>query len=267
MVCKQFSVSASKLEGVDPYHELQIMKTIQHEYPTPPPNLIPMLSSVEVDDSICIVLEYTQCDSLSFALTCVPLTEEQVSSITYQVLNALELIHNAKIAHRDIKPSNFLFTMMGEVKLADFGVAIVQETTQPSLVDFIGTIHYIPPEIALRTPYNHSCDIWSLGISVIEMLLGSVPLETTPGLDILPLLKDPSYNPLHQIPFDSYQSLSATAVDFITQCCTVDPTLRPDAAKLKTHPFVSKGKGKKSPLYPLCDQLAPLVKANHFPQQ
>ena len=99
------------------------------------------------------------------------------------------------------------------------------------------------------------------------MLTGNPPLHQTPGIEMLEQLKDDGYNPLHQVSFEDYGKMSESAKDFITQCCHYDPKQRPTPTQLKKHPFIAKSKGRKSPLYDICDKMAPLVKADHFAGQ
>lgn len=315
VVLKQFNISECKLEGVDPWHECDIMRKMYPNAPiinsmssidgnndnnnntnntttttlsSSPTNIITMIRSEEDQQHVTIVLEYMPCDSLYAAITHEPtpiqLTEDQCASIIFQVVIALEWLHNNNIIHRDVKPSNFLLNMLGEVKLADFGIGhIVQNNDQNNdqsnnktqnnniythqLTEQVGTVYYLPPEIVLRKGYTAKCDVWSLGISLIQLITNTLPLENETTISSLTeYFQDDGYNPLHYIPFDKFQNLSDNCKDFINQCCQYDPEKRPTMTILKSHPFIAKNKGKKSPMYALCDQMSVITKNSHFPK-
>jgi len=270
----------------------------------PATNIIQMFTSVSDETNTALILEYMTCDSIeSLLLENVRLTEEQVAVIVHQIVNALEVVHNSNVVHRDVKPSNFLMNMMGEVKLSDFGIAsTVQSINEPELDEFVGTLHYLAPEVARRERYGAACDVWSLGISMIQMLFGTVPLGDHPGIDALSIIKDPNYNPLDslvgcaadqdaQLPpntkdslqisapnvanvanvantanianiANQYAQLSPNTKDFLQICLTNDWNNRATIKELKKHPFVAK-KTRKSTLFAVCDIGVELARRNH----
>ncbi|MGH0130982.1 UNVERIFIED_CONTAM: hypothetical protein FKN15_001879, partial [Acipenser sinensis] len=102
------------------------------------------------------------------------LTEPQIKVICRQMLEALVYLHSMKIIHRDLKAGNILLTQDGDIKLADFGVSAKNTKTLQRRDSFIGTPYWMAPEVVMcetmkDTPYDYKADIWSLGITLIEM--------------------------------------------------------------------------------------------------
>ncbi|PNX94091.1 mitogen-activated protein kinase kinase 2-like protein [Trifolium pratense] len=97
---------------------------------------------------------------------------------THVVLKGLMYLHHEKhIIHRDLKPSNILINHRGEVKITDFGVSIILETTSGQANTFIGTYNYMSPERIKpgEQGYNYKSDIWSLGLMLLKCATGSFP--------------------------------------------------------------------------------------------
>ncbi|NXR87302.1 STK10 kinase, partial [Hypocryptadius cinnamomeus] len=102
------------------------------------------------------------------------LTEPQIQVICRQMLEALHYLHSKRIIHRDLKAGNVLLTQDGDIKLADFGVSAKNMKTLQKRDSFIGTPYWMAPEVVMcetmkDTPYDYKADIWSLGITLIEM--------------------------------------------------------------------------------------------------
>lgn len=128
---------------------------------------------------VFIVLEYMNLGSLSHLLQKMgKLSEPIIGMITYQVMKGFYYLHKEKkIIHRDIKPSNLLINSEGCVKIADFGVSGKIEHTLDTSQSFVGTANYMSPERIEGKPYISDTDIWSLGISLLECVMGEYPYK------------------------------------------------------------------------------------------
>jgi len=127
------------------------------------------------DNCLHIVLEFMEGGSLAGIVKKGPLREHLVKVYIRQVLLGLDYLHQMGVVHRDIKGANILLTKEGIVKLADFGVAIRLNEDHRSF-SLAGTPYWMAPEIIeSKGEISTSCDIWSLGCTVIELLTGNPP--------------------------------------------------------------------------------------------
>lgn len=173
-----------------------------------------------------------------------PLPERHIAYILREVLNALVYLHSEHIMHRDIKGCNILLDSAGQVKLSDFGVSATLSNTGKRNT-FIGSPLWMAPEVIEQSPdmstasarqktgYNEAADIWSLGISSIEMAQGEPPRSGVSSFRLLFLIvKEPP-------PQLEGGNFSANFRDFVDQCLKKDPRERPSAIDLLMHPFVA----------------------------
>jgi serine/threonine kinase 4 len=101
--------------------------------------------------------------------------EYEIASILQGVLKGLDYLHSRKIIHRDVKAGNVLLDHKGNPKLADFGVSAENVHTHSQRKTFIGSPYWMSPEILTESNYDSKTDIWSLGITAIELAEGNAP--------------------------------------------------------------------------------------------
>ncbi|KAG9340485.1 hypothetical protein JZ751_021598 [Albula glossodonta] len=157
--------------------------------------------------------------------------EDILGKITVSVVKALEYLHsNLQVIHRDVKPSNVLINTQGQVKICDFGIS-------GYLVD---SPERINPELNQKG-YNVKSDIWSLGITMIELAILRFPYDSwgTPFQQLKQVVEEPS----PQLPADRF---SPQFVDFTSQCLKKNSKERPAYTDLMLHPFFSLHDAKET---------------------
>jgi len=121
-------------------------------------------------------LEYVPGGSLEQIYKRYPVTEHLVAKYTQQILYGLEFLHYKNVIHRDIKAANILFKEDGTCQLADFGSSkMICEGIEKKNKSFCGTPYWMAPEVIRQTGHNRFADIWSLGATVYEMIIGKPP--------------------------------------------------------------------------------------------
>ena len=195
-------------------------------------------------NSLWLILEYCSSGSavdlmLSMGRT---LSEVEVATIIEMVLKGLIQIHEINLIHRDIKGANILLSEDGYAKLGDFGVGI-QMTNEEYRTSKKGSPYWMSPQVVLSKNYDTKTDIWSLGITCLELVEGEPPYgEMKPAMVMEKIANDP---PKAEDIIDVNEHTD-DFVNFVNLCLEVNPINRPSAKELIKHPFITKlAKGKK----------------------
>ncbi|RKP22358.1 kinase-like domain-containing protein [Syncephalis pseudoplumigaleata] len=221
-----------------PQVKKQILRELQVLHDCDSPYIVSFYGAFLNHGEICMCMEYMDIGSLdSIYRKKGPIDVEIVGKITYNVLSGLIYLYdNHRIIHRDIKPSNILLNSAGQIKICDFGVSGVLINSIAST--FVGTNAYMSPERIQGGPYSVKSDVWSVGITVMELALGRFPFPPDgKQLAILELLNYIVNEPAPTLPEGMYpEDLS----QFITACLLKNPDQRPTPAQLLESPFVAR---------------------------
>jgi len=188
--------------------------------------------------NVAMVVEYMDGGSLQDVIDSGGCENEPVlAQICYRILMGLQFIHSHHQIHRDIKPSNLLINHRGEVKISDFGIVRELDCTQALATTFVGTLTYMSPERINGSTYSANADIWSLGLSIMSVALGTYPLTTVGGY--WGILHSVNEGHIPELPQGRF---SQCFRDFVRLCLEKDPLTRPHTDDLLNHPFISSCK-------------------------
>lgn len=194
---------------------------------------------------IGILMEYMDAGTLDTILKTKGIfSESQLAGVAKQVLNGLNYLHSHKIIHRDIKPSNLLVNRDMEVKIADFGVSKIMCRTLDACNSYVGTCAYMSPERfdpdTYGSNYNgYAADIWSLGLTLLELYVGHFPfLPAGQRPDWATLMCAICFGEPPSLPEDGPESEEFRS--FIRCCLQKDSTKRSTVSQLLSHPFLCK---------------------------
>uniref|UniRef100_A0A3P8ZL72 non-specific serine/threonine protein kinase n=1 Tax=Esox lucius TaxID=8010 RepID=A0A3P8ZL72_ESOLU len=192
------------------------------------------------DDQLWLVMEFCGAGSVTDLVKNTKgnsLKEDWIAYICREILRGLSHLHQHKVIHRDIKGQNVLLTENAEVKLVDFGVSAQLDRTVGRRNTFIGTPYWMAPEVIAcdenpDSTYDYRSDIWSLGITAIEMAEGAPPLCDMHPMRALFLI------PRNPPPKLKSKKWSKKFIDFIEGCLVKTYTSRPSNEQLLKHSFI-----------------------------
>lgn len=204
------------------------------------PNIVAFFGSYIRRDKLWICMEYCGGGSLQdIYYVTGPLSESNIAYVCREVLRGLHYLHSTGKMHRDVKGANILLSESGDVKLADFGIsAQITSTMNCKRNTFIGTPYWMAPEVAAverKGGYNQSCDIWSVGITAIELAELQPPMYDLHPMRALFIMTKSSFKPPTLKAKDNWSHLFH---DFIKMALTKNPKKRPSAERMLMHSFV-----------------------------
>ncbi|XP_038628452.1 cyclin-dependent kinase-like 3 isoform X2 [Tachyglossus aculeatus] len=239
--------------------EIKFLKQFRHE------NLVNLIEVFRQKKKIHLVFEFidhTVLDELQHY--CHGLESKRLRKYLFQILRALEFLHNNNIIHRDIKPENILVSQSGITKLCDFGFARTLAAPGDIYTDYVATRWYRAPELVLKdTTYGKPVDIWALGCMIIEMATGNPYLPSSSDLDLLHkivikvgnltphlqsiFLRSPIFSgvvlPQVQHPKNArkkYPKLNGLLADIVHACLQIDPEDRISCTALLHHDYFTR---------------------------
>ncbi|XP_036352971.2 cyclin-dependent kinase-like 3 isoform X1 [Ochotona princeps] len=239
--------------------EIKFLKQFRHE------NLVNLIEVFRQKKKIHLVFEFidhTVLDELQHY--CHGLESKRLRKYLFQILRAIEYLHNNNIIHRDIKPENILVSQSGITKLCDFGFARTLAAPGDIYTDYVATRWYRAPELVLKdTSYGKPVDIWALGCMIIEMATGNPHLPSSSDLDLLHKIvskvgnltphlqsifsKNPIFAgvvlPQVQHPKNArkkYPKLNGLLADIVHACLQIDPAERISSTDLLHHEYFTR---------------------------
>lgn len=244
----------SNLDGVR--REAQIMSLIDH------PNVLKAHCSFIVDHTLWVVMPYLSGGScLHIMKAAYPdgFEEQIIATFLREVLKALEYLHNHGHIHRDVKAGNILVDASGAVKLADFGVSACMFDSgdrQRSRNTFVGTPCWMAPEVMEQLHgYDFKADIWSFGITALELAHGHAPFSKYPPMKVLLMTLQ---NAPPGLDYERDKKFSKSFKEMVAMCLVKDPTKRPTSAKLLKHHFFKHARSNEYVARTVLDGLPPL---------
>lgn len=236
--------------------EAQTMSLIDH------PNVIKAYCSFVVERNLWVVMPFMaegSCLHLMKIAYTDGFEESAIGSILKETLKALEYLHRHGHIHRDVKAGNILLDSNGVVKLADFGVSACmfdKGDRQRSRNTFVGTPCWMAPEVLQPgSGYDFKADIWSFGITALELAHGHAPFSKYPPMKVLLMTIQ---NAPPGLDYDRDKKFSKSFKEMVAMCLVKDQTKRPTAEKLLKHSFFKQAKPPELSVKKLFAELPPL---------
>ncbi|OWM68140.1 hypothetical protein CDL15_Pgr016340 [Punica granatum] len=252
---KSIDLDQSRADFDSVRREAKTMSLLSH------PNILNAHCSFTVGRRLWVVMPFMSAGSLqSIVASSFPggLSEPPIAVVLRDTLLALSYLHNQGHLHRDVKAGNILVDSNGSVKLADFGVSasIYESNTSQGfscsssssllMTDVTGTLYWMAPEVIhSHTGYSFKADIWSFGITAMELAHGRPPhSHLSPSKSLfMKITKRFRFSDYEKLKKDSNKKFSKAFKDMVASCLDQDPSRRPMADKLLKHPFFKNCKG------------------------
>ncbi|XP_056417998.1 serine/threonine-protein kinase Nek5-like isoform X2 [Hyla sarda] len=246
-VIKEVNLSKMARKEKEASHkEVTLLAKMNH------PNIVKFFTSIEDNNHLYIVMEYCDGGDLMIRINKqrgVLFDEDQILNWFVQISLGLKHIHDRKVLHRDIKAQNIFLTDNGTVvKLGDFGIARILNSTMELARTCVGTPYYLSPEICENRPYNNKTDIWSLGCVLYELCTLKHPFEASSLKQLVLKISRGRYEPLSS-------KYSYDLRTLISQLFKISPRDRPSVNSILKKPFLERR---------ICNFLSPKVIEEEF---
>src|SRR5271166_4944704 len=160
--------------------EIKVLASLDH------PNIAALRTAFTADDQLVMIMEYVDGVTLADRLERGPFSTAEALNYINQVLAALSYAHGKHVIHRDIKPGNMMLTPQGVVKLMDFGLARSADEVGLTLTGTtLGSLDYASPEQVQSQPTDERSDLYSVGVSLYQMVTGQRMFSVTSSFSIM----------------------------------------------------------------------------------
>jgi len=234
---KEYAIKISRLTDENCKYlvnELNLMKKLKS------PHIVAVYEGFTVANKLWLVMEHCIGGSILDVMKVRKinsLNEPLMKGVIASLLLALSFLHEHRVIHRDVKASNVVLTVGGKIKLIDFGVAAEINEGEEHKNTVIGSPYWMAPEVIEGGDYDEKADVWSLGMTVLELCDPKHPLFSIPPVSVLfkivtadaPCMRD-SFHP----------NFSSEIYDFFSKCMQKDPVARWSSQALLAHAWVHR---------------------------
>ena len=227
---KVINIEEAEDDIEDIQKEIQVLAELKCE------QVIAYKASFMSGSELWLVMELMDGGSLLDLIADEPLPETLVAVVMREVLLGLAYLHANNMIHRDIKADNILVSTNGCIKIGDFGETGKLTQTMDKRNTVVGSPYWMAPEVIKESDYDSSADVWSIGITCIELAKGEAPLMHIHPMRVLFLIPT---NPPPTLEGDSF---SKHAQNFVMDCLIKIPSQRPKCSDLLQHSFIKSSK-------------------------
>jgi serine/threonine-protein kinase len=160
--------------------EIKVLASLNH------PHIAALRTALMIDNQLVMIMEYVEGTTLAARVAQAPIFWKDAANYVDQVLAALSYAHQQNVIHRDIKPANMMLTPSGAIKLMDFGIARSGNDVGLTVIGTtVGSLAYMSPEQVKCAPIDARSDLYSLGVSLYEMVTGQIPFKGDSNFSIM----------------------------------------------------------------------------------
>lgn len=207
--------------------EIEMMKKCRH------PNVTEIYETIEKSAGTYIAMELGESGHLGSYVESRPLTESEVKRLFQQMVSGIVHIHEMNIVHRDLKLENVLVSRQGDCRISDFGLS--KQIDTPGRHTACGSPAFVAPEVAKREDYSTKADVWSLGVILYFMSVGTLPFTDSSVTGVLrKIIEDP---------FNIPETMSPVLADLLQKMLEKDPEHRISINEVLSDPWLASGVG------------------------
>jgi len=233
LVVKKIPLSSlSEKERRDAESECKLLATLHH------PNIVEYIESFLEEESLHLVTQYCEQGDLAKLIKHYKkrgkfFPEKQIVDWFIQIAMAVDYIHSLNVMHRDLKTGNVFLTKTNVIKLGDFGIAKVLDSTLEQANTVVGTPYYMSPEVCENKQYDKKSDLWAMGCILYELCTLNHAFDASNLLGLVFKIVQESYPPIPDV-------YSPELRELVGQLLSKDPSRRPSCRRIFRMPFIRK---------------------------